>query len=83
MHKPLIMLRFLINFTTQFVLNRNSCGGKFAGFNTRCVRKVSDLRSYLRVGAILRHPDSGVLRSSPHLVNHTLPAVLPDLKAVF
>ena len=24
---------------------------------SRCVRKVSDLRSYLRVGAILRHPD--------------------------
>ena len=33
---------------------------------TRCVRKVSDLRSYLRVGP-LRHPDRGILRSSPHL----------------
>ena len=39
---------------------------------TRCSRKVSDLRSYLRVGAILRHPDRGNLRSSPHLIEpHT------------
>ena len=28
---------------------------------TRCVRKVSDLRSYLRVGGILRHLDCGIL----------------------
>ena len=33
----------------------------------RCVRKVSDLRSYLRVSAMLRDPDRGILRSSPHL----------------
>ena len=38
----------------------------FAG--TRCVQKVSDLRSYLRVGTILRHPDRGILRSSLHLI---------------
>ena len=29
--------------------------------HTRCVRKVSNLRSYLCVGAILRHPDRGIL----------------------
>ena len=39
---------------------------------TSCVRKVSDLRSYLRVGAILRHPDRGILRSSPHLIGAVL-----------
>ena len=36
--------------------------------HTRCVRKVPDLRSYLRFGAILRHPDRGILRSSTHLI---------------
>ena len=36
--------------------------------NTTYVRKVSDLRSYLHVAAILRHPDHGILRSSPHLI---------------
>ena len=35
-------------------------GQKLAQY-TRCVRKVSDLRSYLRVSAILRHPDRGIL----------------------
>ena len=42
--------------------------------NTRCVRKVSDLGSYLRVGAILRHPDRGILRSSPHLIEPHAPS---------
>ena len=41
---------------------------------TRCVWKVSDLRSYLRVGAILRHPDRGILRSSPHLIEPHAPS---------
>ena len=41
---------------------------------TRCVRKVSDLRSYLRVGAILRHPDRGTLRNSPHLIEPHAPS---------
>ena len=41
---------------------------------TRCVRKVSDLRSYLRVGAILRHPDRSILRSSPHLIEPPAPS---------
>ena len=40
----------------------------------RCVRRVSDLRSYLRVGAILRHPDRGILRSSPHLIEPHAPS---------
>ena len=35
---------------------------------TRCVRKVFDLRSYLRVGAILRNSDRGILRSRPYLI---------------
>ena len=41
---------------------------------TRCVRKVSNLRSYLRVGAILRHPDRGILRSSRHLIEPHAPS---------
>ena len=41
---------------------------------TRCVRKVSDLRSYLRVGAILRHPDRGILRGSPNLIEPHAPS---------
>ena len=41
---------------------------------TRCVRKLSDLRSYLRVGAILRHPDRGILRSSLHLIEPHAPS---------
>ena len=40
---------------------------------TRCVRKVSDLRSYLHVGAILRHPDRGILRSSPYVIEPHAP----------
>ena len=40
----------------------------------RCVRKVSDLRSYLRVCAILRHSDRGNLRSSPHLIEPHAPS---------
>ena len=39
----------------------------------RCVRKVSDLRSYLHVGAILRHPERGILRISPHLIEPHAP----------
>ena len=42
--------------------------------HTRCVRKVSDLRSYLRVGAIFRHPDRSILRSSPHLIEPHAPS---------
>ena len=42
--------------------------------HTSCVRKVSDLRSYRRVGAILCHPDRGILRSSPHLIEPQAPS---------
>ena len=41
---------------------------------TRCFRKVSDLRSYLRVGDILRHPDHGIVRSRPHLIEPQAPS---------
>ena len=34
------------------------------------------------VGAILRHPDCGIFEVVPIWLNHTLPAVLPHLKAV-
>ena len=47
---------------------------------TRCVRKVSDLRSYLRVSAILCHPDRGILRSSPHLIEPHAPSSFHILK---
>ena len=40
----------------------------------RCVRKVSNLRSYFRVGTIIRHPDRGILRSSPHLIEPHVPS---------
>ena len=40
---------------------------------TKCVRKVSDLRSYLRVDAILRHLDRGILRSIPQLIEPHAP----------
>ena len=50
-----------------------SCAQR-AYYYTRCVRKVSDLRSYLRVGAIFRHPDRGILRSSPHLIEAYAPS---------
>ena len=43
-------------------------------FYTRIVRKVSELRSYLRVDAILRHPDRGILRRSPHLIEAHAPS---------
>ena len=36
--------------------------------------KVSGLRSYLSVGAILRHPDRRILRSSPHLIEPHAPS---------
>ena len=41
---------------------------------TRCVRKVSDLRSYLNVGAVLRNPYHGIFRSSPHLIEPHSPS---------
>ena len=41
---------------------------------TKFVRKVSELRSYLRVGAILRQPDRGILRSSPYLIEPHAPS---------
>ena len=52
-------------------LTTKSPSGKW---RTRCVRKVSDLRSYLRVGAILRHPDHGTPWSSPHLIEPHAPS---------
>ena len=42
--------------------------------HTRCVRKVSNLCSYLRVGGILRYPDRGILRSSSHLIEPHAPS---------
>ena len=46
---------------------------RYSGRSTRCIRKVSDLRSYFRVGAILRHPDRVILRSSSHLIEPHAP----------
>ena len=54
--------------------NTNDTFVRTVRYSTRCVRKVSDLRSYLGVGAILRHPDRGILRSSPHLIEPHAPS---------
>ena len=42
--------------------------------HTRCVQIVSNLRSYLCVGAILHHPNDAILRSSPHLIEPHAPS---------
>ena len=60
-------LRHVLNFHTK----KNQIA--FVAF-TRCVRKVSDLRLYLRVSAILRHPDRGILRSSPRFIEPHAPS---------
>ena len=44
------------------------------GSYKKCFRKVSDLRSYLRVGTILRHPDRGIRESSPRLIEPHAPS---------
>ena len=55
-------------------------GGRY--INTRFVLKVFDLRSYLHVGAILRHPGRGILRSGPHVIEPHAPSGASTLQAV-